>query len=50
MKNKYFFATILFMLAVVLPFIVPVFWVHVLTEILILGLFAASFNMIFGYI
>ncbi len=25
------------------------FWVHVFTEILILGLFAASFNLIFGY-
>jgi branched-chain amino acid transport system permease protein len=49
MKNKYFFAVMLFLIAVVLPFIVPVFWVHVLTEILILGLFAASFNMIFGY-
>ena len=49
MKNKYLFPAALFLLAVVLPFIVPEFWVHVLTEILIMGLFAASFNMIFGY-
>lgn len=32
-----------------LPQIAGEFWVHVFTEILILGLFAASFNMIFGY-
>jgi len=44
MKNKYLFPLILFLLAVVLPFIVPEFWVHVLTEILIMGLFAASFR------
>ena len=49
MKNKYLFPLMLFLLAVALPFIVPEFWVHVLTEILIMGLFAASFNMIFGY-
>jgi len=49
MKNRYLFAVILFLLAIVLPFVVTEFWVHVLTEILILALFAASFNMIFGY-
>lgn len=33
----------------VLPMIVSEFWVHVVNEILILGLFAMSFNLIFGY-
>ncbi|MCB2191183.1 MAG: branched-chain amino acid ABC transporter permease [Deltaproteobacteria bacterium] len=32
-----------------LPLVLGEFWVLVLTEILILGLFAVSFNMIFGY-
>ena len=32
-----------------LPLVVGEFWVLVLTEILIMGLFAVSFNMIFGY-
>jgi len=32
-----------------LPLVVGKFWVHVAIEILILGLFAVSFNMIFGY-
>jgi len=35
--------------ALLLPFLVGEFWVHVAVEILILGLFAVSFNMIFGY-
>ncbi len=38
-----------FAAALVLPMFVGEFWVLVLTEILILGLFAVSFNMIFGY-
>ena len=32
-----------------LPLVIGEFWVHVAIEILILGLFAVSFNMIFGY-
>lgn len=40
---------VLFVMAVFLPFLVPEFWVHVLNEVLILGLFAVSFNLIFGY-
>jgi len=32
-----------------LPMVLGEFWVLVLTEILIMGLFAVSFNMIFGY-
>ena len=36
-------------MALLLPFIMGEFWVHVVNEILIMGLFAVSFNMIFGY-
>ncbi|HNB89505.1 MAG TPA: branched-chain amino acid ABC transporter permease [Plasticicumulans sp.] len=35
--------------AVALPFAAGLFWVHVFTEILILGLFAMSFNLLFGF-
>jgi len=38
-----------FVVAIVLPMVVGLFWTHVLTEILILGLFAMSFNLLFGY-
>lgn len=31
------------------PWITPYFYIFIVTEILILGLFAASFNLIFGY-
>lgn len=40
---------LIFIAAVILPLVVGEFWVHVAVEILILGLFAVSFNMIFGY-
>lgn len=51
MKN---YLTFLVLLAVVaalfaLPWITPYFYIFIVTEILILGLFAASFNLIFGY-
>jgi len=36
-------------LAIALPWLVPYFYLFIATEILILGLFAASFNLIFGY-
>ncbi|MBP6018678.1 MAG: branched-chain amino acid ABC transporter permease [Burkholderiaceae bacterium] len=32
-----------------LPWITPYFYIFIATEILILGLFAASFNLVFGY-
>src|SRR3972149_11518111 len=47
--KRYLFLGLIFALALVLPLLVGEFWVHVFTEILILGLFAVSFNMIFGY-
>ncbi|HEX7386370.1 MAG TPA: branched-chain amino acid ABC transporter permease [Castellaniella sp.] len=40
---------ILLALLVALPWIAPFFYIFIATQILILGLFAASFNLIFGY-
>lgn len=40
---------VLVALLVALPWIAPYFYIFIATEILILGLFAASFNLIFGY-
>ncbi|UCF03519.1 MAG: branched-chain amino acid ABC transporter permease [Deltaproteobacteria bacterium] len=48
MKRMWWLALV-FIVVLILPLITGEFWVHVLVEILILGLFAASFNMIFGY-
>ena len=36
-------------LLVALPWIAPYFYIFIATEILILGLLAASFNLVFGY-
>ncbi len=36
-------------LLVAFPFFLPVYWTMVLTEILIMGLLAMSFNLLFGY-
>jgi len=47
--KKYWWLGLIFLVAVILPLVVGEFWVHVAVEILILGLFAVSFNMIFGY-
>ena len=47
--KKYWWLAIVFVGALILPWVVGEFWVHVAVEILILGLFAMSFNMIFGY-
>ncbi len=49
MKQKIILPLFLLMFLSLLPQIVSEFWVHVLTEIIIHGLFALSFNMIFGY-
>ncbi len=40
---------ILLALLFALPWITPFFYIFVATQILILGLFAASFNLVFGY-
>lgn len=47
--KRYWLPVVLFIASLLLPFVVTAFWVHVFTEILILGLFAIAFNMIFGY-
>jgi branched-chain amino acid transport system permease protein len=47
--KKYWWLGPLFISALILPLLVGEFWVHVAIEILIMGLFAVSFNMIFGY-
>lgn len=47
--KKYWWLGLIFISALILPLVVGEFWVHVAVEILILGLFAVSFNMIFGY-
>jgi len=47
--RKYGWLGVVFLGAALIPLFVGEFWVHVAVEILILGLFAMSFNMIFGY-
>jgi len=51
MKKQIAWAASLVLVAalVALPWVAPFFYVFLGTEILILGLFAASFNLIFGY-
>ena len=47
--KRYWWLALIFVGALILPMVIEVFWVHIAIEILILGLFAVSFNMIFGY-
>jgi len=47
--KRYWWLGLIFIIGLILPLVVGEFWVHVAVEILILGLFAVSFNMIFGY-
>lgn len=35
--------------AIALPFLLPIYWTMIVTEILIMGFFAISFNLLFGY-
>ena len=51
MKNRLTPIVLALLLAALtaLPWIAPYFYIFIVTEILILGLFAASFNLIFGY-
>ncbi|PLC54013.1 branched-chain amino acid ABC transporter permease [Pollutimonas nitritireducens] len=44
-----FVLALLLLVLAALPWITPYFYIFIVTEILILGLFAASFNLIFGY-
>ena len=47
--KRYWWLGLLFIAVLFLPLMVGEFWIHVAIEILVLGLFAVSFNMIFGY-
>jgi branched-chain amino acid transport system permease protein len=47
--KRYWWLGLIFIIGLILPRVVGEFWVHVAVEILVLGLFAVSFNMIFGY-
>jgi branched-chain amino acid transport system permease protein len=47
--KRYWWLGLIFIIGLILPLVVGEFWVGVAVEILILGLFAVSFNMIFGY-
>ncbi|MFC1883170.1 branched-chain amino acid ABC transporter permease [Thermodesulfobacteriota bacterium] len=47
--KRYWWLGLVLIVAIIIPLVVGEFWVHVAVEILILGLFAVSFNMIFGY-
>lgn len=46
---RYGWLGLIFIATLILPLVIGEYWVHVAVEILILGLFAVSFNMIFGY-
>ena len=39
----------LLLLSLAVPFVLPIYWTMILTEILIMGLLAMSFNLLFGY-
>jgi branched-chain amino acid transport system permease protein len=46
---RYAWLGLILIAALILPLVIGEYWIHVAVEILILGLFAVSFNMIFGY-
>jgi branched-chain amino acid transport system permease protein len=46
---RYGWLGLIFIATLILPLVIGEYWIHVAVEILILGLFAVSFNMIFGY-
>jgi branched-chain amino acid transport system permease protein len=47
--KKYSWLGLIFIATLILPHVIGEFWIHVAIEILIFGLFAVSFNMLFGY-
>lgn len=47
--SRYAGLALIFVAACILPWVIGEYWIHVAVEILIMGLFAVSFNMIFGY-
>ena len=54
MNSRKSFPTVVALLAGLIllaacPFVLPVYWTMILTEIMIMGLLAMSFNLLFGY-
>jgi branched-chain amino acid transport system permease protein len=47
--KKIFTAALFFVLLLLCPYFLPVYWTIILTEILIMGLFAMSFNLLLGF-
>lgn len=48
-ESRLFGVVLAAVLLVCLPFVLPVYWTIIFTEILIMGLFAMSFNLLLGY-
>ena len=48
-KNSGFLFFLLFAIMSVAPFVLPIYWLIILTEIIIMGFFAMSFNLLFGF-
>ena len=46
---RYAWLGLVLIATIILPLVIGEYWIHVAVEILIMGLFAMSFNMIFGY-
>ena len=51
MKNKSIIIAgfLIFILLILCPFFLPVYWTLIMTEIIIMGLFAMSFNLLLGF-
>jgi len=47
--RQYILQAVLAVFALVLPHLIPSFWVFTVTEIFILGLYSVSFNLLLGY-
>ena len=47
-KNCGIFFFLLFAIMAAAPFMLPIYWLIILTEIIIMGFFAMSFNLLFG--
>ncbi len=48
-KRQIFLSLFIFVALAACPLFLPIYWTMILTEILIMGLFAMSFNLLFGY-
>ncbi len=48
-KKQFLSSLLIFCILAICPLFLPVYWTMILNEILIMGLFAMSFNLLFGY-